>query len=172
MMKAVLSLTISLLALSSISVCVYALDPLKESDKKFITTAAGDGLAEVKIGHLAETKAGSSAVKAFAIDMVRDHSKANDELKTIAKKKGVELPKKLDPEHAELYAKLSKASGAEFDKTYMDKMVHGHKEVIDLLTDETHSSDATLKDWAAKTLPTIQEHLEHAQKIDAELNKK
>jgi putative membrane protein len=51
-------------------------------------------MLEVAMGNLAEQKARSEGVKSFGKRMVTDHSKANDELKSIASQKGVQLPAK------------------------------------------------------------------------------
>ena len=67
---------------------------LSASDKTFMKKAAKGGMMEVTMGHLAEQKAQSEDVKSFGKRMVTDHSKANDELKSIGSKKGVQLPTK------------------------------------------------------------------------------
>jgi len=61
-------------------------------DKKFVMKAADAGMAEVQLGQLALTQAGSDEVKQFARRMVDDHGKANVELTQLAKSKGITLP--------------------------------------------------------------------------------
>jgi putative membrane protein len=63
-------------------------------DKTFMKKAAKGGMMEVAMGKLAEQNGQSDDVKSFGKRMVTDHSKANDELKSIAAKKGVKLPSK------------------------------------------------------------------------------
>jgi predicted outer membrane protein len=67
---------------------------LSEKDKAFMRKAAKGGMMEVAMGRLAEQKAQSDDVKSFGKRMVTDHGKANDELKSIAQQKNVQLPSK------------------------------------------------------------------------------
>jgi putative membrane protein len=137
-------------------------------DEAFVKTAAIAGMAEVDHGELAATNAESNDVKAFAQKMVADHSKANDELKTIASQKNVMLPTELDAKHKAMQAKLSKLKGAAFDRAYMSHMVTAHKEAVALFQREaTSGKDADVKAFAEKTLPTVQAHLKAAQDLGA-----
>jgi putative membrane protein len=96
--------------------------------------------------------------------MVDDHTKAGDELKSIAKTKNVMLPSTLDPKHQALHDRLMNLSGDAFDRAYMQAMVSGHKEVASALQKESKSGkDPEVKAWAAKTLPTVEEHLKEAE---------
>ena len=136
------------------------------ADKEFIAKAGMGGLAEVQMGNLATTKASNAAVKAFGQRMVTDHSKANEELKTLATAKGVGLPTELDSEHKGALDHLASLSGAEFDKAYMDHMVQDHeKDTAEFEKASTDAQDAELKSWAGKTLPTLQDHLKQAKSV-------
>jgi len=141
---------------------------LMGSDQTFATKAAIGGLAEVQLGNLAKEKASSAEVKNFGQQMVDDHSKANDELKSLLTSKGVTVPTSLDSKHQALYDRLSKLSGAEFDRAYMKEMVSDHKTDVDEFRKESQKgSDAELKGFAAKTLPTLEHHLQMAQTTEA-----
>jgi len=138
------------------------------SDQTFATKAAIGGLAEVQLGTLAKEKASSAEVKNFGQQMVEYHSKANDELKSILTSKGVTVPTSLDSKHQALYDRLSKLSGAEFDRAYMKEMLSDHKTDVDEFRKESQkASDAELKGFAAKTLPTLEHHLQMAQTTEA-----
>src|SRR6185437_3526113 len=89
---------------------------VSSGDHKFMEKAAQGGMAEVKLGQLAVEKAGADQVKQFGQRMVDDHSKANDKLKQIASNKGVALPTEMDKSTQHEYDKLSKLSGADFDR--------------------------------------------------------
>jgi putative membrane protein len=101
--------------------------------QEFIKKAAIANMAEIQLGQLASTKAESPEVKQFAQKMVDEHTKALDELKQAASGSGATLPTELDKKHQKLHDKLSKLSGAEFDREYMEAMVDGHKDVAKLL---------------------------------------
>ncbi len=135
-------------------------------DAKFATTAAAGGMAEVEIAKLAESKTQNAQIKDFAQMMVTDHGKANDELMGIAKTKNITLPATLDADHQKKMDDLSKMSGKDFDKAYVDAMVDGHKKTLSLMQDEAkNGKDADLKAFAAKTAPTVQMHLDAINKI-------
>lgn len=135
-------------------------------DAKFATTAADGGMAEVALGKLALTKTANPQIKEFANMMVTDHGKANDELAGIAKTKNITLPVTVSADHQKKMDDLSKKSGADFDKAYVDAMVDGHKKTLSLMQDEAKDGkDADLKAFAAKTATTVQMHLDAINKI-------
>ncbi len=138
---------------------------LSSHDQKFIKEAAMGGLYEVQAGQLAAQKATSADVKQMAQHIVTDHTKANDQLKSLAQSKGVtDLPTQLDSKHQRKLDQLSKLSGAEFDKAYSKMMVSDHKEDIKAFQKEAeHGNDADLKQFASSALPTLNQHLSMAQ---------
>ena len=140
------------------------------SDRQFIDKAANDGLAEVKLGQLASEKASSPEVKQFAQRLVQDHTKANNQLKQIAQAEGVRVEDDLESKHRKVQDQLSKLSGEAFDRAYMEHMVEDHQKAVKLF--EKHSKDASnpqVKQFASSTLPTLQEHLREAQRLQAEV---
>ena len=137
---------------------------LDRADRKFVETAAKDGLAEVELGQLASQRAQSPEVKQFAQRMVQDHGKANDQLKQLASSKGVDMPTQTDKSHQRKMEKLQKLQGAAFDKQYMDDMVKDHKQDVKEFQKQAKSAkDADVKNFAAQTAPTLQEHLQMAE---------
>lgn len=141
---------------------------MSSADKTFVQKATIGGLAEVELGKLAQQKGSSDQVKQFGSRMVEDHSKANDELKQIVSSQGLSAPTDLDAKHKSTMAKLDKLSGQQFDRAYMSDMVKDHKEDIALFRKESSSGkDSDLKSFAAKTLPTLEDHLKMAQSTDA-----
>ena len=140
---------------------------ITSGDRKFMEKAAQGGMAEVKLGELATQKAQSDDVKKFGQRMVDDHSKANEQLKQVASTKGVTLPTETDKSSQHEYDKLSRMSGARFDREYMDHMVSDHKKDISEFEKEAKSGkDADVKQFASSTLPVLQEHLQLAQSAD------
>jgi len=141
---------------------------LARADRKFVEDAAKGGMAEVQLGQLAAQKAQSSDVKQFGQRMVDDHTKANDQLKSIASSKGVQLPTDLDRADKREYDRLSKLSGADFDREYMKHMVSDHKkDVSDFRKEAKSGKDNDVKSFASTTVPTLEQHLQMAQQTDA-----
>jgi putative membrane protein len=142
---------------------ILACSSAKDSTK-FATNAAQGGMAEVELGRLATQRAGDALVREFGARMVADHSRANAELKSIAAKKGIQLPADINSDQKSEMDKLAKMSGPEFDKEYMSAMLKDHEtDVKDFDTQSKEGNDAEIKAFAGKTLPTLQQHLSMAQ---------
>ena len=131
---------------------------LSAKDKTFMKKAAKGGMMEVAMGQVAEQKAQSDDVKSFGKRMVTDHSKANDELKSIASKKGVQLPSK---EHSSKWTS---------DKAYMDMMIKDHeKDLAEFKEEASSGSDPDVKKFADDTAKMVQEHLDLAKETQGKL---
>lgn len=147
-------------------------DRVARSDHKFLEEAYMGSMAEVRLGKLAQQKASSSEVKDFGTRMVDDHSRAIEQLSKIAKDDGVQLPAQLDRKHQKSYDRLSKLSGAEFDREYMKEMTSAHKKTISEYEKEAKSAkDQQLQQHAQQTLPTLREHSEMATTTLADLRR-
>ena len=161
-----------MLALPGVVVAQQAERPAKErkggGNDPVVMNAARDNLAEVQLGKLAAERAASDEVKKFAERMVTDHEKAYDELKQIADSKGLKVPTEPDSRTKKEYDRLAKTSGADFDRAYMDLMVREHdRDVKAFQRAAQNEKDPQIKDWAAKTLPTLQEHQKLAKETDS-----
>jgi len=136
----------------------------------FVMEAAQGGMAEVALGKLASEKASNDRVRQFGQQMVADHGKANDELKALAQTKSVMVPADLNAKHKATQDRLSKLSGTAFDRAYIEEMVGDHKkDVADFRKEAKSGSDSQVKAWAAKTLPTLEEHYKMVQDINSSL---
>ena len=136
------------------------------ADTKFMKEAAQGGMAEVALGQLAVEKASNADVKKFGQRMVDDHSKANDKLKQLASQKNVALPQDLNAKDKATKASLEKLSGEQFDQAYMKDMVKDHKkDVGDFQRESKAAHDPDVKQFAADTLPTLEDHLKQAESI-------
>lgn len=149
-----------------------ASDRMARSDHRFLEEAYMGSTAEVRLGELAQQKASSSEVKDFGRRMVDDHTKAIEQLSQIAKDDGVQLPAQLDRKHQKTYDRLSKLSGAEFDREYMKEMTSAHRKTISQYEKEAKAAkDQQLQQHAQQTLPTLREHGDMATTTLADLQK-
>jgi putative membrane protein len=140
--------------------------PLSEEDREFMTKAAQGNMLEVALGREVARKAKTSEVKAFGERMVTDHSKANDELRRIAERKGVTLPTELDEDHRRELTQLAALDGDKLDKEYAAHMVEEHTDDVEAFREASRNvKDPELRAWAAKTLPILEEHLALAKKM-------
>lgn len=133
---------------------------LSEQDKKFADAAAKGGMMEVMTGELAVKNAENATVKTLGEMMVKDHTKANDELKQWATANNYKLPTTLDTAQQKKYDELKTKKGVEFDRMYTDLMVSDHnKTIADFKKEAADGSETSLKNFASKTLPALQHHL-------------
>ena len=136
------------------------------SDQQFATKAAQGGMAEVKLGELAQEKGSSEAVKNFGQRMVADHTKANEQLKGIASKENITLPADVGATEEASYNALSKLSGAAFDRAYAQDMVKDHEQdIAEFNREASGGQNDSLKKFASETLPTLKDHLKLAKEM-------
>lgn len=133
---------------------------------------------DVDYGKLAVKKTENPDVKAFAETMIRDHSAVNEKATALAKKLGVtpedsETSKSLEDQGKAELKKLKSLKGTAFDKAYVDNEVAYHEAVIGVL-DKTlipNTKNAELKALLESGKPIFVMHLEHAKKLQKQLNK-
>ena len=151
------------LALPAFTFAASTLDP---TDSSFVKDAAEANLFEIQAAQIAQQKGNDPQVKTFAQTMVDDHTKANEELQSLAQQKGVTWPTSPSVGQKAKLGALNHWTKSGFDHHYADDQLAAHKDAVKLFTKEsTDSKDADLKAWAAKTLPTLQHHLEMAQQL-------
>ena len=140
------------------------------SDKKFVMDVAEGGTMEVELGELAQQTAENDAVKQFGRRMAEDHAKAGRELADLASSKRVQLPDKPSRTAQREKDRLSKLSGAAFDREYVKMMVKDHeKDVAAFKRESQQAKDQDLKAWAGKTLPTLEDHLQMIKQIQSQV---
>ena len=143
---------------------------LASGDKAFAMKAAQGGMAEVQMGKLAADKGNSPDVKAFGQQMVDDHTKANDQLKSVADGESMTLPTGMNAKDQAEYDRLSKLSGDAFDKAYVRGMVKDHEmDVKEFQRESTHGQDPQIKNFASQTLPVLEGHLSKIKAIQSKM---
>jgi len=138
----------------------------------FVENASAKGVAEIETSKLALQKSTAADVKAFAQQMIDDHTAANKELAGIAAKKNLKVSS-----DAELLNKakafiLKQRDGESFDEAYAKNQVTAHKDTIDLFKKASTSKDAELASFATATLPKLEHHLVMAQQLEKTYHKK
>lgn len=135
-------------------------------DAMFMRHAAAGNLAEIAMAHIALDKSSSAQVKQLAQRIIDDHTKANDQLMTIAERKQVTLPTEPMPMQQHEADKLKSLSGTTFDKAYARTMVKDHRKAIKMFSMESQkATDSDLKQFASMTLPALKMHLQMAEEI-------
>jgi putative membrane protein len=133
----------------------------------FVKEVAISDMFEIQSSKLAEEK-GNASEKTFASQMVTDHTKTSTELKGLVSsgKVKADVPAALDSSHQSKLDKLKGESGNDFSSGYNSDQVSAHKDAVSLFERYAKGGDnADLKDWAGKTLPALQHHLDMAQSL-------
>lgn len=140
--------------------------PVSEMDKKFMMEAAAGGNTEIGASKIALERSSNDRIKNFANMMIADHTKAGDELKSIASQKNVTLPDSVMPDQHQELEMLRKSTGKSFDRDYVAAMVKDHKATVDKFEMAAQKcDDSNVKAFASKTLPAIKMHLDSAMAL-------
>lgn len=131
----------------------------------FIAAAIAGGNTEIKASGLALTNSSNQHIIGFAKMMIEDHTHAGDELKTLASSKSVTLTDTISKLHEQLIGNISTKKGGAFDKAYIQMMVNDHEQAVKLFKSATTNDSEDIQQFAKKTLPTLQMHLDSANKI-------
>lgn len=148
---------------------VDAMIGISPSTQDFVTEAANSDMFEIQSSQLALQKSSDSATKDFANQMITDHGKTTAELKGLVNDGTVKatLPTALDSSHQSMLDKLKSLNGNDFTKEYHSDQVKGHKDAVNLFQRYAKGGkNEALKTWAAKTLPTLQHHLDMANALN------
>jgi putative membrane protein len=163
------------LALTAIALPAYAqtstpkgtTSTVDRATQQFVEKAAVGDLYEIDSSRLAMERSQNDEIQDFAEQIVDDHTKTGDELKSLARNiQGLEVPAKMDAEHQKKVDQLKSASAAQFDRQYKMQQIEAHKAAVQLFSDYSkNGQNAELKSFAEKTLPALREHLEMAQAL-------
>jgi putative membrane protein len=135
------------------------------TDAEFMMSAAHSDQNEMQFSKMALTKGVSDKTKAYANQMITDHTKSSAMLKPIAAKAGVTLPTDMDAEHKALAPTMAKLTGKEFETKYLAQMVTDHQKTANTLkAHQTMTKDTQLQGWISTTLPVVEGHLSMANK--------
>jgi putative membrane protein len=136
-------------------------------ESKFLTDAVRGDVAEVKMGELAQQKGQSEGVREFGQMLVEDHSSALQKTAELAKDLNVIPPAQPSAEQMQKHDALARLSGEEFDRQFAAEMVKGHQEEIAKYERQAQSGDSKVAKLAEDLLPTLEEHLEVAQRLQS-----
>ncbi|HVS73559.1 MAG TPA: DUF4142 domain-containing protein [Phycisphaerae bacterium] len=133
--------------------------PATAADQRFFDQAGAGGMYEVEAGQLALQKSSDTQVRNIAQRMVTDHTKANDELMSLARSEGVALNAAPTADQQQMLKQLQGMQGSDFDREYLRQQKTAHEQTIALFQGATQNTSQPVRMWASKTLPTLREHL-------------
>jgi putative membrane protein len=151
----------------AISLAILLVSPCVAQDRasqKFLKEAIEGNFAEVQMGQLAQKQASSDGVRSFGQMLEKDHSDANTKAATAANSVGMTPPTEANKKQKADYDRISKLSGAQFDRAFASHMVSDHKKDIKAYEKAAKKKDAA-GNYATETLPTLRKHLDTAQSL-------
>jgi putative membrane protein len=140
---------------------------ISPSTADFVKEAAMSDMTEIAASKVGQER-GNAEEKAFAGQMITDHTKTSSELKKLVSSGDVkaEIPTALDSPSQSKVDKLKNAKPDDFSSTFDSMQVSAHKDAVSLFDRYAKGGDnPKLKDWAGNTLPHLQHHLEMAQSL-------
>ena len=136
-----------------------AIQSATDPDKLFLVCAAVDNQCEIRLAELAQQKSQDTQVKQIAQRVTQDHQQAQDQLKSIAQASGVELPHGTPGLQRQEMKILQGLNGKDFDQQYIAHVRAAHAKAVQEYQDVAQlAKNQQIKDYASKTLPTLQQH--------------
>ena len=137
----------------------------------FVTLVSSSNEFKIQSSELAEEKGASEHVREVAAQIIADHTTAAENLAAALEEAGETAPPEppvLSPKHEAMIALLQAAEGNEFETLYVDMQAVAHMEAVSLFQTYARGGDnETVQAFAAETLPTLVEHLDHVKEIIA-----
>lgn len=143
-------------------------DPIDAED--FVETASAKGIAEIETARMALDE-GTQNIHEFANRMIQDHTKANKELKEIAKQQDLEVADDATLMDKAKAMMLSIRDDESFDEAYIENQINAHEQAIELFERASHSDNDAIKAFAREKLPTLREHLQMAKQLEDQVGR-
>lgn len=141
------------------------LPAVSAQDQSFVNLAATSDMFEIQSSKLAMQRSRNHATRAFAQQMITDHTASSQRLAALAQAKGIVLPTGLDPEQQRALAAIDNTRRI-FDQEYFRQQGMAHATAVQAYqTEIANGYDADIRGFAQQTLPMIQEHLARAEQM-------
>ena len=134
------------------------------SDEDFLHQAMEINLTEIAMGELALRRGSSEDIRTYGGTLVIDHIANGGEVIALSRSMGIEPPKMAPGGEMAVHDQLMNLDGADFDQTFVRRMIDGHRDAIALFQDKA-AEDGPVGDYAEETLPTLEGHLQLAEQI-------
>lgn len=142
-----------------------------KADSKFIHEVTSDNLMEIRLGRLAEKRASNAEVKQFGQRMVTDHTKLQDQWRTMASKNGLAFKPSLGRLHQQKETRLDRVSRSEFDRAYMTTMIQQHKDDVDYFQNEGRAAHSgAVRELVSSSLPVLEQDLTLAKQVGSKVS--
>lgn len=137
---------------------------MNDQDKQFLQEMYGCGMAEIEGGHMAQQCSKDAAVKSFGQRMIHDHTQADQELRTLAQKLGVQLENRIEQQAQQKLDQVHMLTGSEFDREYILYQVHEHEQDVQKAEQQARQTqDKDVRQCAEMLASMFQAHLDLAR---------
>jgi len=137
---------------------------------RFLAQAMQDSLAEIEACEMALQKTSNADVKAFSQHMIDQHGQMGREIEQLASRKHLSLPDDVTSEQKSTCEQLSKLSGKEFDRKFMEHNIEDHEKDIKTFSEQAPQiADDDIRAFAEKGVRQLGEHLKMARDVDRRL---
>ncbi|CAN5524820.1 hypothetical protein BH10BAC3_BH10BAC3_21600 [soil metagenome] len=131
----------------------------------FLVKIADARMMDSKEGQLAVSNGTTAEIRAYGKLMVTDQAKLMHEIKALANKRKIILPKDISNTKYEGYQSLAKETGKDFDKKFCNMMIIDHKRDLNDFINAMEIDDKEIRAFAKANLPLIESHLEKAKAL-------
>jgi|GEM_PF-857863 len=139
--------------------------------QQLLLTAYSDGQAEIQLSQLALQRSANASVRAYAEQMIRDHTAVNAEVTRLAAAQSVTLQTQPTAEQQATLARMTALSGEAFDRAYMEMNVAVHaKDMVQMRMQSTQAATAEIRQLASVLYPALKLHHARAEEINGLLN--
>jgi putative membrane protein len=138
-----------------------------EADREFVMNAADEGLFQISAGQVALNNGASKRYADFGQLMIDGYTASNRELQDYAASKNLNVRTTLSDTRQQTLDTLSGRKGMELDTVYAAAMLVAHSNTITYFeTQKETVTDAQLRTWIEKKLPTLRQYLEQAKVLN------
>ena len=139
-------------------------------DQDFMGTAAQGHMSEIFMARVATLKSDNNDVKDYANMIEKDHNAALKDIVQLMKEKRVSRPPAVDDQTKQHISTLNDLKGPEFDREFVNMMVSGHEQAIEMYQSELSTvQNPDLKDYIEGLMPKLEMHLEKGQQLQSKL---
>lgn len=135
-------------------------------NQQFVTQATDATMLDIAAATRVEQKIKDPAYKAYALQVLGDDAKMEEDLKSMAQNAGLTIPKSLDQERELALKDLESSDGAQLQQKFRSSQIGGTRQTIEIFHNfGRNGGDPKMKSWAQSVLPTLQNHLQAASRL-------
>ncbi len=146
--------------------------PIAQVDREYLTKDAQGSVYDQSTAELAAQKAQSNALHSYAIELIGDHARLNQQLLTLARQKNITVPVTLADEDKTKLDNFSGLSGQAFDRAIIAEFVRiNGDDVRDGRKELSATRDPQVKRAVTEFVRTEEKHLRRARALQNQIGR-